>query len=147
MYACAGTSTSSACPIRSVRPADATIPLVVPLFHVNAWGLPYAAAMTGAKLVLPGPHLDGKSIYDLLRDERVTLAAGVPTIWQIRAQAALGQAACIYADTSSQNRSRSILPPLMMMPMRLPFSASFICMAAARPRQPVGSTIIFMRVA
>ncbi|QEZ46248.1 long-chain-fatty-acid--CoA ligase [Cupriavidus oxalaticus] len=63
--------------------ADATILLVVPLFHVNAWGLPYAAAMTGAKLVLPGPHLDGKSIYELLRDERVTLAAGVPTIWQM----------------------------------------------------------------
>ncbi|AJG19679.1 long-chain-fatty-acid--CoA ligase [Cupriavidus basilensis] len=63
--------------------ADATILLVVPLFHVNAWGLPYAAAMTGAKLVLPGPHLDGESIYALLRDERVTLAAGVPTIWQM----------------------------------------------------------------
>ena len=63
--------------------ANATVLLVVPLFHVNAWGLPYAAAMTGATLVLPGPHLDGKSIYELMRDERVTLAAGVPTVWQM----------------------------------------------------------------
>ena len=66
--------------------ADSTILLVVPLFHVNAWGLPYAAAMTGAKLVLPGPHMDGKSIYELLREERVTVAAGVPTVWQMMFQ-------------------------------------------------------------
>ncbi|MBV8667181.1 MAG: long-chain-fatty-acid--CoA ligase [Burkholderiaceae bacterium] len=63
--------------------ANATILVVVPLFHVNAWGLPYSAAMTGTKLVLPGPHMDGKSMYELLRDERVTLAAGVPTVWQM----------------------------------------------------------------
>ena len=55
--------------------------VVVPLFHVNAWGMPYAGAMSGAKLVLPGPALDGKSIYELLRDERVTMALGVPTVW------------------------------------------------------------------
>ena len=63
--------------------ANATILLVVPQFHVNAWGLPYAAAMTGAKLVLPGPHLDGNSIYQLMKNERVTFAAGVPTVWQM----------------------------------------------------------------
>ena len=55
--------------------------LVVPMFHVNAWGTPYAGAMSGAKLVLPGPGLDGKSVYELMRDERVTLALGVPTVW------------------------------------------------------------------
>jgi acyl-CoA synthetase (AMP-forming)/AMP-acid ligase II len=55
--------------------------LVVPMFHVNAWGTPYAGAMSGAKLVLPGPALDGKSVYDLMRDEKVTLALGVPTVW------------------------------------------------------------------
>lgn len=63
--------------------ANASILLVVPLFHVNAWGLPFAAAMTGTKLVMPGPHMDGASIYSLMRDERVTLAAGVPTVWQM----------------------------------------------------------------
>ena len=59
---------------------DCILP-VVPMFHVNAWGLPYAAAMTGAKLVFPGAALDGKSVYDLIENERVTMAAGVPTVW------------------------------------------------------------------
>src|SRR5262249_8788988 len=60
--------------------ADTLLP-VVPMFHVNAWGLPYAAAMLGAKLVCPGPHLDPASLLELLESERVTIAAGVPTIW------------------------------------------------------------------
>ena len=55
---------------------------VVPMFHVNAWGIPYAAAMVGAKLVLPGPGLDGDSLARLIDDEGVTVALGVPTIWQ-----------------------------------------------------------------
>ncbi len=54
---------------------------VVPMFHVNAWGIPYGATMTGAKLVFPGPKLDGASIHQLLVDESVTFAAGVPTVW------------------------------------------------------------------
>jgi fatty-acyl-CoA synthase len=54
---------------------------VVPMFHVNAWGLPYAAVLTGAGLVLPGPRLDPVSLLDLLAGERVTLAAGVPTVF------------------------------------------------------------------
>jgi fatty-acyl-CoA synthase len=53
------------------------------MFHVNAWGLPYAAAMTGAKLVFPGPAMDGKSIFELIESENVLCAAGVPTIWQM----------------------------------------------------------------
>jgi acyl-CoA synthetase (AMP-forming)/AMP-acid ligase II len=59
-----------------------TILPVVPMFHVNAWGLPYSAFMVGAKLVLPGPGLDGKSLYELFESESVTLSAGVPTVWQ-----------------------------------------------------------------
>ncbi len=54
---------------------------VVPMFHVNAWGIPYGATMTGAKLVFPGPKLDGASIHELLVGEDVTFAAGVPTVW------------------------------------------------------------------
>ena len=60
--------------------ADTLLP-VVPMFHVNAWGLPFTAAMVGAKLVFPGPYLDAPSVLDLMRDEHVTIAAGVPTIW------------------------------------------------------------------
>jgi len=55
---------------------------VVPMFHVNAWGLPYIACLVGAKLVFPGPGLDGKSLHDLFEAEGVTLSAGVPTVWQ-----------------------------------------------------------------
>jgi len=55
---------------------------VVPMFHVNAWGLPYAAALVGCKIVFPGPALDGKSLYDLFEAEGVTMSAGVPTVWQ-----------------------------------------------------------------
>ncbi|RJG27183.1 long-chain-fatty-acid--CoA ligase [Massilia cavernae] len=57
--------------------------VVVPMFHVNAWGMPYAGALCGARLVFPGPALDGESVYQLLRDEGVTLALGVPTVWQL----------------------------------------------------------------
>ncbi|WP_077037434.1 3-(methylthio)propionyl-CoA ligase [Pelomonas sp. KK5] len=59
-----------------------TILPVVPMFHVNAWGLPYAACMVGARLVLPGPGLDGRSLYELFESEGVTVSAGVPTVWQ-----------------------------------------------------------------
>jgi 3-(methylthio)propionyl---CoA ligase len=54
---------------------------VVPMFHVNAWGVPYATALTGAALVLPGRHLDGASLARLLNQERVTMTCGVPTVW------------------------------------------------------------------
>ena len=61
--------------------ADTVLP-VVPMFHVNSWGIVYLAPMTGAKLVLPGPGLDGKSLYELFESEGVTISAGVPTVWQ-----------------------------------------------------------------
>ena len=56
---------------------------LVPMFHVNAWGLPYGCAMTGAKLVLPGPRYEGDMIFELLDVEKVTITAGVPTIWMM----------------------------------------------------------------
>jgi fatty-acyl-CoA synthase len=59
---------------------DAMLP-VVPMFHVNAWGLPFTATMVGSKQVFPGPHLDAKSLLDLFQRERVTFTAGVPTVW------------------------------------------------------------------
>ena len=61
---------------------DSVLP-VVPMFHVNAWGIPYSAALVGAKLVFPGPALDGKSVYELVEAEQVNYAAGVPTVWQM----------------------------------------------------------------
>ncbi len=64
----------------NVSARDVVLP-VVPMFHVNAWGLPYSVMLTGAKLVFPGPALDGKSIYELFEQEGVTFSAGVPTVW------------------------------------------------------------------
>jgi fatty-acyl-CoA synthase len=66
----------------AISARDSILP-VVPMFHVNAWGIPYSAALTGAKLVFPGAQLDGKSVYDLIEGERVTYSAGVPTVWQM----------------------------------------------------------------
>jgi 3-(methylthio)propionyl---CoA ligase len=65
----------------NVSARDVILP-VVPMFHVNAWGLPYVAPMVGCKMVFPGPHLDGKSLYELFEAEKVTCSAGVPTVWQ-----------------------------------------------------------------
>ncbi|MBI4206184.1 MAG: long-chain fatty acid--CoA ligase [Betaproteobacteria bacterium] len=69
-----------------VAHADAVCP-VVPMFHVNAWGIPFTAVMMGSKLVFPGPHLDAESLLDLYQSEQVTLTAGVPTIWMSILQA------------------------------------------------------------
>jgi acyl-CoA synthetase (AMP-forming)/AMP-acid ligase II len=68
--------------VMAVSARDSVLP-VVPMFHVNAWGIPYSAALTGCKLVFPGPALDGKSVYELMETEKVTYAAGVPTVWQM----------------------------------------------------------------
>ena len=90
-----------------------TILPVVPMFHVNAWGLPYAACMVGAKLVFPGPFLDGKSLHELFEREGVTVSAGVPTVWQ-------GLLAHVEAnDLSFSTMRRTIIggsacPPAMM---------------------------------
>ena len=67
--------------VLSLSPSDAILP-VVPMFHINAWCIPYAAPIGGTKLVLPGPKLDGQSLYELMESEAVTISAGVPTIWQ-----------------------------------------------------------------
>ncbi len=64
----------------AVSSRDTVLP-VVPMFHANAWGLPFTCTMVGAKQVFPGPHLDGPSLLDLYEKEEVTLTAGVPTIW------------------------------------------------------------------
>ncbi len=67
--------------VSSLSAQDVLLP-VVPMFHVNAWGTPYAAALTGCSLILPGPNLDGDSLVKLIDEYKVTLSLGVPTIWQ-----------------------------------------------------------------
>jgi fatty-acyl-CoA synthase len=66
--------------VLNVGAIDTVLP-VVPMFHVNAWGLPYSVLLSGAKMVFPGAQLDGKSLYELFEQEGVTFSAGVPTVW------------------------------------------------------------------
>jgi acyl-CoA synthetase (AMP-forming)/AMP-acid ligase II len=66
--------------VLDLRATSRALP-VVPMFHVNAWGIPYAAALTGSALVLPGRHLDGATLTGILNEEQVSLTCGVPTIW------------------------------------------------------------------
>jgi fatty-acyl-CoA synthase len=60
---------------------DDTVLPVAPMFHANAWGLPYTCVMTGARLILPGPNVDAESVLDLIEQQGVTIACGVPTVW------------------------------------------------------------------
>jgi fatty-acyl-CoA synthase len=68
--------------VKNLSARDAALP-VVPMFHVNAWGLPYSAGIVGCKLILPGPRVDGESLFELLDLEGATLTVGVPTIWML----------------------------------------------------------------
>ncbi|ACB34437.1 AMP-dependent synthetase and ligase [Leptothrix cholodnii SP-6] len=91
---------------------DVILP-VVPMFHVNAWGLPYIACMVGAKLVFPGPWLDGKSLHELFEGEGVTMSAGVPTVWQ----GLLAHVESHHLNFSTMRRTvigGSACPPAMM---------------------------------
>ena len=72
--------------VKCLSRRDTVLP-VVPMFHANAWGLPYTGTMVGSGFVLPGPKLDAVSVLDLMADERVTVTAGVPTVWMAVLQA------------------------------------------------------------
>ena len=63
-----------------ISQSDTVLP-VAPMFHANAWGLPYTCVMLGSRLILPGPNVDAESVLDLMVQERVTFACGVPTVW------------------------------------------------------------------
>ncbi|HEX8741308.1 MAG TPA: AMP-binding protein, partial [Casimicrobiaceae bacterium] len=93
---------------------------IVPMFHVNAWGMPYAAPLVGAKLVFPGAALDGKSLYALFEDEGVTHSAGVPTVWLglIQYMKANGLRFSTFRETIIGG---SACPPAMMRTLREDF--------------------------
>jgi len=116
---------------------DVILP-VVPMFHVNAWGLPYAACMMGSKLVFPGPGLDGKSLYELFENERVTLSAGVPTVWQ-------GLLAYVDAnDLKFSTMRRTIIggsacPPAMMKTFQERYDVQVLHAWGMTEMSPVGT--------
>ncbi len=120
---------------------DVVLP-VVPMFHVNAWGLPYAACMVGAKLVFPGPHLDGKSLHDLFEGEKVTLSAGVPTVWQ----GLLGYVHANQLRFSTMNRTvigGSACPPAMMKAFQDGYGVHVLHAWGMTELSPLGTACVF----
>ncbi|MDP9044023.1 MAG: 3-(methylthio)propionyl-CoA ligase [Pseudomonadota bacterium] len=124
----------------NVSARDTVLP-VVPMFHVNAWGLPYAACMVGAKLVFPGSGLDGKSLYDLFESERVTLSAGVPTVWQ----ALLAYVEAHGLKFSTMRRTvigGSACPPAMMRTFEEDYDVRVLHAWGMTEMSPVGTTAV-----
>lgn len=116
---------------------DVVLP-VVPMFHVNAWGVPYASAVVGARLVMPGPGLDGDSLVSLIEAESVSLALGVPTIWQML----LASADKSGAKLESLKRTvvgGSACPPSMIDKFREDYGVETIHAWGMTETSPVGS--------
>jgi acyl-CoA synthetase (AMP-forming)/AMP-acid ligase II len=123
--------------VMCISARDAILP-VVPMFHVNAWGIPYSAAMTGAKLVFPGPALDGKSVYELIEAEKVTFAAGVPTVWQML----LGHMKPAHLEFSSLKRTvigGSACPPAMIDAFRDDYGVDVLHAWGMTEMSPLGT--------
>ena len=117
--------------------SDSALP-VVPMFHVNAWGLPYSAAMVGAKLVMPGPAMDGKSIYELMESEKVTFAAGVPTVWQMLLNY-VGQNNLKFSSLKRTVIGGSACPPAMITAFREKYGVDVLHAWGMTEMSPLGT--------
>ena len=122
----------------NVSGRDSVLP-VVPMFHVNAWGLPYSVPLTGAKMVFPGPSLDGKSLYELFESEKVTFSAGVPTVWlgllNYVAQNNLG-----FSSFKRTVIGGSACPPAMMKTLRHKFGIEVVHAWGMTEMSPLGTS-------
>jgi fatty-acyl-CoA synthase len=116
---------------------DVILP-VVPMFHVNAWGLPYIACMVGAKLVFPGPALDGKSLHELLEAEQVTLSAGVPTVWQ-GLLSHLEQTGQRFSSMRRTIIGGSTCPPAMMRKFQETYDVTVLHVWGMTELSPIGT--------
>lgn len=118
--------------------ANETVMPVVPMFHVNAWGVPYATAMVGSAMVLPGPMLDGASLVDLIDRYQVTLALGVPTIWQ----GLINAAAQVNSTLSSLKRNvvgGAACPPSMIEQFKTQYQCETIHAWGMTETSPMGA--------
>lgn len=117
---------------------DVVLP-VVPMFHVNAWGVPYSAPLAGAKLVLPGPATDGKSLYELFEQEKVTCSSGVPTVW-------LGLLSHLHQNRLRLSSLRRVViggsacPPAMMDAFRSEHGVEVVHSWGMTELSPLGTT-------
>ncbi|MCA0871200.1 long-chain fatty acid--CoA ligase [Seohaeicola saemankumensis] len=118
--------------------AKDTILPVVPMFHANAWGVPYTAAMTGAKLVLPGADLSGPALVRLIDGEKVTVSMGVPTIW-LGLLEALEAAGSTAPSLTRATVGGSALPPSMIVDFRDKFGVELIHGWGMTETSPLGS--------
>ncbi|MGV8899350.1 MAG: 3-(methylthio)propionyl-CoA ligase [Burkholderiaceae bacterium] len=121
----------------NVSARDTVLP-VVPMFHVNAWGLPYSVPLVGAKMVFPGPAMDGKSLYELFEQEQVTFSAGVPTIWM----GLLTYVAQNNLRFSSFKRTvigGSACPPAMMKTLRHQYGVEVVHAWGMTEMSPLGT--------
>ncbi len=116
---------------------DTVLP-VVPMFHVNAWGLPYSVPLTGAKMVFPGPALDGKSLYELFESEQVTFSAGVPTVW-LGLLTYVGQNKLTFSSFKRTVIGGSACPPSMMQTLRHQYGIDVVHAWGMTEMSPLGT--------
>jgi acyl-CoA synthetase (AMP-forming)/AMP-acid ligase II len=110
----------------------------VPMFHVNAWGLPYSVPLVGSKLVFPGPKMDGASVYELLESEKVTFSAGVPTVWL----GLLNHVASVGGRFTTLNRTvigGSAAPPAMIDTFRDTYGVDVLHAWGMTEMSPLGT--------
>ncbi len=121
----------------AVSARDVAMP-IVPMFHVNAWGIPYICMMTGAKLVMPGAALDGKSLYELLEAEQVTFSAGVPTVW-LGVLQFLKENKCRFSTLQRLLVGGSACPPALMRTFHDEYGVEMIHGWGMTEMSPVGT--------
>ncbi len=121
-----------------VSASDCVLP-VVPMFHVNAWGLPYTMALVGCKVVFPGPALDGKSLYELFENEHVTFSAGVPTVW-LGLINHMKQHALEFSSFRRTIIGGSACPPAMIRTLQDDFGVEVIHAWGMSEMSPLGTT-------
>ena len=121
----------------NVSARDSVLP-VVPMFHVNAWGLPYSAPLNGAKLVFPGPHLDGKSLFELFEQEKVTFSAGVPTVW-LGLLTYVAQNNLKFSTFKRTVIGGSACPPAMMKTLRHTYGVEVVHAWGMTEMSPLGT--------
>ena len=120
---------------------DTLLP-VVPMFHANAWGLPYACAMTGAKIVFPGAGMDGQSLFDLMEQEKVTISAGVPTIW-LGLLAHVKQNKTRFSTLKRTLIGGSACPPAMIRAFREDYDVQVLHAWGMTELSPLGTVCTF----
>ncbi|GAB3538680.1 3-(methylthio)propionyl-CoA ligase [Noviherbaspirillum agri] len=121
----------------NVSARDAVLP-VVPMFHVNAWGLPYSVPLVGAKMVFPGAALDGKSLYELFEQEGVTFSAGVPTVW-LGLLTYVGQNNLQFSTFKRTVIGGSACPPAMMKAFRHQYGVDVVHAWGMTEMSPLGT--------